>query len=458
MSFNPDLQYRCTIIRGKAKQDIDNLLPSYAEILDRICPCNKLDFRRLFNKELQHILHVSSEKTLDNHRTEIVGKLFGMYYIDGTKIVHISERAVKLLKDGDQPAFFKDMCYKMQFPNGMDKPPKLLRDIANKIKIRQCIYTITVLDKAEKSKTILSRGEVGCYVLNALEVLQGKITPDEVLQTIIRDRSQGIRKRIRSNGKAKSYTHQHINETINYLELANLVKSEGEYLYLNSGEAATISLMASLWDSPLLFDMYKYNLNSKNGRDSMYFEWQLRYSQTDDSLGDIFNTPLKAIVNGENPIIKEMISGTDEDLQKLGDDGELYVYNFEKQRIRLLNIKLINKVLLLGKTKGLGFDIQSVRAVAPNPEFATYIEVKSTKRVTEPSGDLQDSVTLTRNEWVAAAQHKDDYFIYRVYFTPDNVFIYRITNPVGKSEKGIIEVTPLTYRLDFLVKICDVVR
>jgi len=35
--FNPDIQYRCTIIRGKAQKELDNLLPAYANIVSEIC-------------------------------------------------------------------------------------------------------------------------------------------------------------------------------------------------------------------------------------------------------------------------------------------------------------------------------------------------------------------------------------------------------------------------------------
>ena len=32
-------QYRCTIIRGKSKKEMDDLLPAYALVIDEICPC-----------------------------------------------------------------------------------------------------------------------------------------------------------------------------------------------------------------------------------------------------------------------------------------------------------------------------------------------------------------------------------------------------------------------------------
>ncbi len=36
--YNPDIQYRCTIIRGKSISRMDDYLPIYAEILNEICP------------------------------------------------------------------------------------------------------------------------------------------------------------------------------------------------------------------------------------------------------------------------------------------------------------------------------------------------------------------------------------------------------------------------------------
>lgn len=459
MSFNPDKQYRCTIIRGKAKNDLDNLLPAYAQILEKICPCSDTHFEQDFNRELKRILPVSTEKTLSNHRTEIVGKLFGMYYRDTDENIQVSQRTDKLLKDGDQPAFFKDICYKLQFPNGMDKPQKLLRDVTHNLRIRQCVYLIGLLVLAEQANIVLKQEELAYYVLNALDVLRGEIPPEEVLQTIIKDRAKGISKKIYARGKARSYTHQHIRETFNYLELANLVRIEGEYIYLNEGERTSIDFVASALNEPLFFDVYRYDLRSKNGRNQMYSDWQLQYSQIDESLDEVFYTPLAAMVKQkDDPIVEAMASGRAEDLGKLGDDGEIYVYNFEKERVKSVNSKLARKVLFLGRTKGLGFDIQSVRATpGPQADYATFIEVKSTKRVTKPDDDLQDTVTLTRNEWVAAEQHRDDYFIYRVYFTPGKVFVYAINDPVTKSQEGVIEVMPMLYRVDFLVKACDVV-
>jgi hypothetical protein len=121
--FNPDIQYRCTIIRGKAQKELDNLLPAYANIIAEICPCTKEDFDINFNDKLSNIIYNSNfeilnhnnQKTIRNHITEIAGKLFGLYYLN-KDFIYESESNKKLLEDNDQPAFFKNLCLNFQFP------------------------------------------------------------------------------------------------------------------------------------------------------------------------------------------------------------------------------------------------------------------------------------------------------------------------------------------------------
>lgn len=121
----------------------------------------------------------------------------------------------------------------------------------------------------------------------------------------------------------------------------------------------------------------------------------------------------------------------------------------------------MGKVLPLGKTKGLGYDIQSVVAEKGDiAEFVKYIEVKATKRVTAP--DLSDSswvdtVNITRNEWVAAQQHRDFYSIFRVYFVRDGIVGYIINNIYKKEQDGIVSVVPMMYRVDFSNNAIDAV-
>ena len=97
-----------------------------------------------------------------------------MYYTarsayDDELYVYPSERTLKFLEDNDQPAFFKDVCFKMQFPNGMTKPDTVRERIDLGISIRQCCYVIEVLSEADSRSMFLSKNDIGYYILNSLE-------------------------------------------------------------------------------------------------------------------------------------------------------------------------------------------------------------------------------------------------------------------------------------------------
>lgn len=453
MTYNPEKQYRCTIIRGKAKNIIDDLLPAYAHILDSVCPCNVNNFAELFDKELKRIFPTATSKTLANHRTEMAGKLFGMYYYDGRGSIQVSERTKKLLKDNDQPAFFKDICYKFQFPNGMDKITKVMTDISNKTHIRQCAFLLEVIRIAYSKKFIISSLEAGYYILNSLDVLQGKVKPAEVVKIMMERRKTGIEKRVPAGSRGM----QHIRETLNYLELANLIKIQAGNIILNKKETTSIDYIASSWHKQLLFNVTDYDLDTLKGRKEMYYNWQLYYSKLADIESSAFNTSLESLTENIEDLKSQGYAISEGfDTTILGDEGEFFVFGFEKNRVKVYNPRLINRVLLLGKTRGLGYDIQSVRAdKSARSDHSIYIEVKATKRVTAPNPadkSWSDVIVLTRNEWVAADQHRDAYSLYRVYFTPKKVDVFVINDPVTKNEKGLITAMPDNYRVDFTLK------
>lgn len=446
-------QFRCIIIRGKSQKEIDDLLPAYAKVIDDITPCMLEDFPYKFNELLSPYLSVDkrTKKTLDNHRTEIAGKLFGMYYVENNGYVYASDRTKKFLKDSDQPAFFKDLCYKMQFPNGMQKPQTFQPLLLKKISIRPNAFLLRVLQLAAAKHVILTKKEVGFYILNSLDVLQGAAVPEEVMEAIEDDRSKGIIRKIETDGKASSYNYQHINEQINYLELANLVytNSYGE-VWLNQNENDAIQIFASDWNKAPGFDVYSYDLSSADGRKQFETDWTVYYGKLCDRVQK-FDTAASALGVIDKDIKKKKDSG--QTTVEIGDDGEAYVLEYERRRVFQFNPRLVNRVLAFGKTRGLGYDIQSVVAEAGDKaDFAKYIEVKSTKRVTEP--DLSniywmDTLNITRNEWIAAQQHGEFYCIYRVYFIRGRVLMYVINNIHKKHIENKIDVVPLTYRIDF---------
>lgn len=448
-------QYRCTIIRGKSQKEMDDLLPAYAKVIDEICPCDADDFETMFNNAFSAFLPVSSriKKTLDNHRTEISGKLFGMYYFSEDGRVYASERTKKFLEDNDQPAFFKDICYKMQFPNGTQKSQTVLERVADEICVRPNAFILKLLLIAKTANVDITKKALGYYVLNSLDVLQGKASPYEVLEVIADDKRHGIERVILVPGKASSYCYQHINEQLNYLELANLIRfTDDKRVVLNPNEIATINLFADSWDEKPMFDVYGFDLSTVESRKDFQYAWDYYYSRLSEHAGE-FATSATALVVQPEETQQQQPAHQGVNLTEFGDEGEELVFNYEKARVAAYSTRLANKVLSLGKTKGLGYDIQSVIAEpGPRDEFVKYIEVKSTKRLTVPDvndGLWVDTLNITRNEWVAAQQHGEFYSIFRVYFTRDGVSVFVITNVADKLKSNLMHATPMTYRVDF---------
>jgi hypothetical protein len=459
--FNPDIQYRCTIIRGKAQKELDNLLPAYANIIVEICPCTKEDFDIRFNDELSKIIYQSTfdklndkkKKTIRNHITEIAGKLFGLYYLN-SGFIYDTESNKKLLEDNDQPAFFKNLCLNFQFPNGTQKIQTIIERIENNIKFKPFHFVLALVSLAKQKNTILTKDEIGYYVLNSKQVLQGLINIEEVLKEILKDRSNNTSKKL----KVTSFNTQHIREQLNLLELANLILIEENLIILNQAEIKTIDFFISELNNPLKFDFYRYDLSIQSKRRVMYREWSEYFGKIAVKDYDLITTSVKALqrIQVEEPVSTK--KGKDNTI--LGNEGEEYVFFMEKDRVKVTHPRLTNKVLLLGKQRGLGYDISSVEANenTKEPEFARFIEVKSTKRITEP--DLKDdtwvdTINLTRKEWIAAKQYRTAYNIYRVYFTPNATIVRKINDPFFKNEQGIITVLPTLYRMDFSSKSID---
>ena len=450
-------QYRCTIIRGKSQKEMDDFLPAYAKVIDEICPCDASDFETLFNNAFMRYLPESEriKKTLDNHRTEISGKLFGMYFFSEDGKVYESERTQKFLEDNDQPAFFKDICYKMQFPNGSQKTsPTVMERVADGICVRPNAFLLKLLLIARTAKVDITKKEVGYYVLNSLDVLQGKANPYEVLEAITQDQKAGIERTIYVPGKQSSYNWQHINEQMNYLELANLIRfTDDKRVVLNPNEMPTIELFAADWDKKPAFDVYSYDLTTIENRKLFQYEWDAYFARISPCANQFATSAASLVVDVQEPEKPTATPAHATNLTEFGDEGEQIVYEYEKKRVASFNQRLANKVLSLGKTRGLGYDIQSVIAEPGDmAEFVKYIEVKSTKRLTCPdiNDDLWiDTLNITRNEWVAAQQHRDFYSIFRVYFTRDGISMFVLKNPMQKYQEGKLQATPMTYRVDF---------
>lgn len=463
MMYNPEQQFRCTIIRGKSQNDMEDMLPLYADIVHRNCPCTKTEFveraqkrlsKALFATEAYSQLSKANKKTVDNHLTEIAGTLLGLYYNrydESTKleIVYESESCKYLIDKEDNPTFFKNLCLNFQFPNAAKWKEFVKRDINNGIRIRPFCYVVKLLYYAQSQppKALLTKQEVGYYVLNNLQVLQGKVPPETVYHRIMDDR----RNKVKREKLSGSYDWQHIKEQFNLLELANVIETDATYLWLNKNEANAIRILIEQLDKEM-FEVDSYSIDTPQGWKEFESDWRQYYGTFNKELETIktqFHSDI--VVIGRDEQVAR--SGATETSVDIGDDGEALVFRLEQDRVRNYKERLANKVLLLGKTKGLGYDISSIEADENpiRPEFARYIEVKATKRVTEPSFNKEwlDSLNITAKEWVAAEQYGEYYNIYRVYFTKSKTIIVRIQNPYQRYKDEEIEVYPTIYQMNF---------
>lgn len=444
-------QHRVQTIRGKAQNELDNLLPFYASVISEICPTSKETFISFFEKKLKKQFGTSiTKKALDNHRSEIAGKLFGMYYIDEYNTVHTSERTLKLLEDNDQPAFFKDLCLKMQFPSGMNRKDFVFSQIDNRLNIRQLCFVMAVLKACDDLKICLTVKQIGYYILNSKLVLQGEASVSEVVQQIKVDMESNILREIPNpEKKAYSYLYQHVKEQLTLLELANAITLSGQVYQINLNEMNFIDFMINLAETPPEFNFYAFNNLEKTAN---YKKVQLAWDQfiskisnvppelLESDVSEILTSGLSHIPNIDQNITRNFANTKD-----IGDAGEAFVFEYEKNLLKpyLLEHKVQNKAHL----RGIGFDIESF---SYEDTLEKYIEVKATRRTTPmPANFAEDIINVTKNEWIAAEQHQDKFYVYRVIFHNTGVQLFRIQNPFKHYSDGTISAIPLTYRLSF---------
>ena len=82
MNYIPEHQYRCTIIRGKSQTDMEDLLPLYANMVHKFCPCTENEFKSrccatlssvLFNTSSFNTLPERNQKKINNKDINIIG-------------------------------------------------------------------------------------------------------------------------------------------------------------------------------------------------------------------------------------------------------------------------------------------------------------------------------------------------------------------------------------------------
>lgn len=459
-SFNPELQFRCDFIRGKSISQMEDYLSVYVNLLNDICPISVDDFANTFDTRFARVFHIAlddepSMKVVRNHRTENVTKILNLVY-RFNDVVYLSERTKKYLVDNDQPALFKSVCFQFQQPNGAQTINAFKEKLEAGINIKPFHFIIKLLKIAYEHDIRLTKDDLYYYVLNCLQTLQGRVSPEVVFEKILLERNEGKIRKV-STAKNSAWTFQHMREQLDYLELANLIRVDRYSIYLNMRELKVINAFINELNKPLRINPLVYDLDQPQIFKTIENDWLYYMGTSQDIDLAIFNTSATAF---DNQTVDDIDAANNaESTVDLGDRGEAFVMKFEKEIVAEFNRRLVNKVNHLGRTRGLGYDITSIEANRAenrdSKEMIRYIEVKTTARVSPPNPNFEDTINLTRNEWIAAEQQKEHYYIYRLYFTNSGPYLYILKNPYKKNEDGTIYVTPTSYRLEYAINVVD---
>jgi hypothetical protein len=131
---------------------------------------------------------------------------------------------------------------------------------------------------------------------------------------------------------------------------------------------------------------------------------------------------------------------------KVGNAGEITVLNYEKEKLKKAGRSdLAGKVIhesAEGNTPG--WDITSFNEEGEK----IFIEVKSS------TGKVITSIDITSNEWKAASDHKDKYFLYLVTnaLTTTTPPIEILKNPWSYVDRGELEIRPIVHELSLQLK------
>ena len=459
--FNPERQLRCDFIRGKSISQMEDYLAIYVNILNDICPIAEDQFADAFDERFARAFRIalddhSSMKMVRNHRTENVTKILGLIF-KCNGVVYLSKRTKKYLVDNDQPALFKSVCFQFQQPNGAQKINSFKEKLENGVSFRPFHFIIKLLKLAYEDDVRLTKDDLYYYVLNCEQTLQGRVSPEVVYEKILQERYEGKHRSVRIV-KNVAWTKQHMREQLDYLSLANLIRFDRYSVYLNMREIRAINAFVEELDKPFGFNYFIYDTGHPNISKRIEYDW-LYYMGISEGIDlSVFNTTVSSF---DAPTVEdeEDHSEQEESTVDLGDRGEAFIMKYEKRIVGDFNRRLVNKVNHLGRTHGLGYDITSIEANRAgrreDKEKIRYIEVKTTARVSPPNPDFQDTINLTRNEWVAAEQQKEHFYIYRLYFTNSGPHLYIIKNPSQKNEEGSIYVTPTSYRMEYVIQVAD---
>jgi hypothetical protein len=232
-------------------------------------------------------------------------------------------------------------------------------------------------------------------------------------------------------------------DILDYMEIANLLKSYNGSFYLNSLEENTINffLENSVWfpEYDKMIESRKSDLKSIKKSQISWFNFVNQIVEENFFMTDILaliSDDQEQYVNMQNSYseLLERVDSKEVKSKEIGDLGESLAFGHECKRILLGGREdLIHLIKLIPTSFAVGYDLQSVEL----DERKRYIEVKTT--ISNKSISFH-RFHLTPNEWNTAKSLSERYFVYRLYISKESKKLYILQDPDSLYKENKIDM------------------
>lgn len=456
--------FRIHHVRPRFKSDVENVLLFMSEECSKIPNMICEQYAKSFNSAIRLYPgnENKTEKTINNWRTEI-SSLFGFYIEDKrNNITKTGEIAKTLAKGQDLIQFFKYFLFSFQYPGGHLKREECLNMIVHGVRFKPAKYLLRVFvngnERLKDSGKLfkITKAEATHCIFNDLRVTRDCRNPKDVVDLILENRHHKVE--YDSQGDVIRYA----GDILDYMVLANLLKEDNGYYYINGGEAEAISsfIIQDRWFAG--YDNFYGRNVTLSDLDGPKVDWFKYVNDNIDSAS--FRTDLGEVISEDYPseyseIINDRITELTEsekvNTKEVGDIGESLVLGHEKMRISECGLAdHVNLIKKIATALAVGYDIQSLEGTSDLVK--RYIEVKTTisrKKI------RFFKVHLTTNEWSSAGTLTQHYCIYRLMISKGEMYIYVLRDPVTKYKHDEIQMTPSDgAEITFSEDICEKVK